>query len=88
MELIEIRLIFKFISIMKTNLFFATLFAIALLFISCKDDCFDRELKRNSSGPCSTTCDNVCGCDGITYCTECDANIEGIRVISQSPCNF
>ena len=73
---------------MKTNILFTSLLLSALLFTGCKDECFDRELKRNSSGPCPTNCDNVCGCNGQNYCTECHANLEGYPIISQSPCNF
>lgn len=65
---------------MKTFSILCTLFF--MLFISsCNKDCFDQELynQYNSVG-CTTDCPGVTGCDGKTYCNECEANRQGIRV--------
>lgn len=55
---------------------------IASLFTSCKkDNCFDQALydEWHDKG-CTTDCPGVVGCDGKTYCNECEANRNGIRV--------
>lgn len=56
-----------------------------LLFLlpSCKKEaaCFDEELYQKSKNQfCTTDCPGVTGCDGKTYCNECEANRQGIRV--------
>lgn len=35
---------------------------------------------------CPDHCPGVCGCDGVTYCNDCDAAAMGIDVIRNSPC--
>ncbi|MCA9604249.1 MAG: hypothetical protein KC619_01555 [Myxococcales bacterium] len=37
---------------------------------------------------CSDPCPGVCGCDGITYCNACDANVAGVEVERNTPCEF
>jgi hypothetical protein len=64
---------------MKVLLFITLLLTI----FSCKKEsgCYDAQLEqqfRNSF--CTEDCPGVIGCDGKTYCNECDANRHGIRV--------
>jgi hypothetical protein len=64
---------------MKVILLIALTFAV----LSCKKDrgCYDAQLEeqfRNSF--CTEDCPGVLGCDGKTYCNECQANRQGIRV--------
>ena len=50
---------------------------------SCKknNDCYDRRLyEQYKNSTCTMDCPGVIGCDGKTYCNECDANRKGIRV--------
>lgn len=46
--------------------------------------CYDQSLKHNNA--CTTDCPGVCGCDGFDYCNECEANRNGITVVSNQPC--
>ncbi|MBI1288628.1 MAG: kazal domain protein [Flavobacteriales bacterium] len=58
-----------------------TSFILGLTIISCKKDCFDQALYDASKNQgCTTDCPGVTGCDGKTYCNECEANRHGIRV--------
>lgn len=61
---------------------FATLF-LGVVLISCNAEegnhsCYDASLVHD--GPCPTDCPGVEGCDGNTYCNECEASRQGIRV--------
>jgi hypothetical protein len=50
---------------------------------SCKkqSDCYDRKLyEQHRNDICTMDCPSVIGCDGKTYCNECEANKKGIRV--------
>ncbi len=59
-------------------------FAIALListFYSCDKGCYNPSLEKASQGLfCTTDCPGVIGCDGKTYCNECEANKLGVAV--------
>ena len=58
--------------------------ALILTNLSCKKDpakCFDQELfNKSKDKPCPTDCPGVVGCDDRTYCNECEASKNGIRV--------
>ena len=67
----------------KASLFSLFVLTMGLLSTSCKksDGCYDAQLEqqfRNSF--CTADCPGVVGCDGKTYCNECEANRNGIRV--------
>jgi len=51
------------------------------------DGCYSSELEENHSGICTTDCPGVCGCDGVTYCNECNANAAGITEVTPGPCD-
>ncbi len=59
-----------------------------LAIYSCNkhDDCYNAQMARNHSGGCTTDCPGICGCDGNTYCNECEANRVGISKVSDGPC--
>jgi hypothetical protein len=74
---------------MKKNLFFilAIISTIATV-SSCsrnttqKHSCFDQKLyDAHKNDACIENCPGVTGCDGKTYCNECLANREGIRIV-------
>ena len=62
-----------------------SIFAIsAASFTACKKnaDCFDENLyKEYQDKGCTADCPGVIGCDGKTYCNECEANRQGIRIV-------
>ena len=43
--------------------------------------CYDEQLKQQYlNAICTADCPGVKGCDGKTYCNECQANSQGIRI--------
>jgi len=58
--------------------------ALSLSTLSCKknsDSCYDEQLyQQHKDDICTADCPGVTGCDGKTYCNECDALRHGIRV--------
>lgn len=69
----------------KKNIILLTLFILCsfqIFLSSCsKADCYDRKLyKEHKDDICTMDCPGVIGCDGKTYCNECLANKEGIKV--------
>ena len=68
----------------KIQLHFAVLLFTIIAF-SCSDNeseaCFDKQLhEEHKDDICMQDCPGVRGCDGKTYCNECIANSQGIRV--------
>ncbi|TSJ47991.1 hypothetical protein [Fluviicola chungangensis] len=60
-----------------------TMIVFLFLITSCKkaSSCYDEELyQQYKDKGCTTDCPGVTGCDGKTYCNECEANRHGIRV--------
>ena len=60
-----------------------TIVAILSSIASCKKEssCYDEQLyQQHKNDICTTDCPGVTGCDGKTYCNECEANRQGIRV--------
>ncbi|MFN6039032.1 MAG: hypothetical protein ACK452_11240 [Bacteroidota bacterium] len=59
------------------------IFSSIITLTSCRKEtnCFDQELydKHRNDG-CTTDCPGVLGCDGKTYCNECEARRQGIKV--------
>jgi hypothetical protein len=60
-----------------------TLILFSTGFNSCKkeaDSCYDAQLEQQSKNVnCPQDCGGIIGCDGKTYCNECEANRQGIR---------
>ena len=56
---------------------------ISALNYSCtkNNTCFDQDLyNAHKNDNCTTDCPGVMGCDGKSYCNECVANRNGIKV--------
>ncbi len=56
---------------------------LVLIVTSCRKEgtCPDPQLqKQHASDACTTDCPGVVGCDGKTYCNECVARRNGVRV--------
>lgn len=69
---------------MKKLLFILPLVLISSLTFSCKKEdtgCFNQEMyDKYKDAICTHDCPGVIGCDGNTYCNECEANRNGIAV--------
>jgi len=67
----------------KAFLISATTFFL-LATISCKknsNDCYDEQLyQQHKNDACTADCPGVTGCDGKTYCNECEALRHGIKL--------
>lgn len=66
-----------------TKFFILTISVSLLTTTSCKkhSDCYDSKLYRQHKNDiCTMDCPGVTGCDGQTYCNECEANKKGIRI--------
>lgn len=64
-------------------IFLLSLMAMMAAFSSCKKEhsCYDEKLfQENQNKGCTLDCPGVIGCDGKTYCNECEANRQGIRL--------
>lgn len=61
--------------------FFLAAAALALITTSCNKDCYNPNLENEFKDKvCTTDCPGVKGCDGKTYCNECEANKAGVAV--------
>jgi hypothetical protein len=48
---------------------------------ACDKGCYNPSLEKASQNTvCTTDCPGVIGCDGKTYCNECEANKLGVAV--------
>jgi hypothetical protein len=68
---------------MKARLFFSLAAGVLLALVSssCNKDCYNPSLEAAyANAVCPTDCPGVVGCDGKTYCNECEANRVGVAV--------
>lgn len=64
-----------------TSAFLVALFT--LVITSCKKEskCYDDNLyQQHKNDACTADCPGVIGCDGKTYCNECEARRQGIHL--------
>ncbi len=67
--------------------FICSFFALVIATSCGKKSCHDQAMEdAHATALCTQDCPEVCGCDGNTYCNECIANSQGIKVVSQGPC--
>jgi hypothetical protein len=72
---------------MKTSktllILLASLFLLAG--VSCRknsNECYDEQLyQKHKNDNCPADCPGVTGCDGKTYCNECDALRHGVKLM-------
>jgi len=66
---------------MQKALFLFGLVALMFSAPACNKDCYNPSLEAEfSKKACPTDCPGVVGCDGKTYCNECEANRVGVAV--------
>ncbi len=66
------------------------LIALSFLTLSCNAEeeqhpCYNASL-IDASRVCPSDCPGICGCDGNTYCNECEANQNGYSTTVPPPC--
>lgn len=68
---------------MKTLLFYS-LVVMGVLISAChkgEHACYSRQLEKEYKDKfCTADCPGVVGCDGKSYCNECEANRKGIKL--------
>jgi hypothetical protein len=71
----------SFLIYMKKILAFPMAFVLILSFSACDKGCYNPSLEKASQNTiCTTDCPGVVGCDGKSYCNECEANKLGVAV--------
>ncbi len=68
----------------KSITFYMMAFSMLTLLSCNKNDnsCYDEQLyQQHKNDNCPHDCPGVTGCDGKTYCNECEASRQGIRIL-------
>jgi hypothetical protein len=66
---------------MKKYILLTIVSLLILSFSACDKGCYNPSLEKASQNTvCTTDCPGVVGCDGKTYCNECEANKLGVAV--------
>ncbi len=69
---------------MRRKIYFVLVLSGMAMLGSCNKErsCYSEQLFQDSKdNVCATDCPGVTGCDGKTYCNECEANKKGIDAI-------
>lgn len=67
--------------ILMTGIVVLTILVFSLSSCNKENSCYDDDLyQQHKDDICTTDCPGVVGCDGKTYCNECEAMRNGISI--------
>lgn len=71
----------RYTAALLTTICMIAIFSLTLVSACRKQSCYSEALKQQYKDVgCTADCSGVTGCDGKTYCNECEAARNGIRI--------